>query len=222
MGTITAQTIIDKVSGALLADTNKVRFTQAHLLGHLNEAIRLLCAINPATLSAYMNAVLVAGTKQALPAGTHLLMQPRRNMGAGGATPGATITSVSMEVLDVLKPGWHTEAQAAVIKHVMYDDERPGTFWTYPPAVAGTQIECLFAQVHADIAAGTAIPVDDVYEAPIMNYMLARTFEKDAEYAGNMARAESYYGLMAQQLGVKAQALRANSTETEAKAGSDA
>ncbi len=207
MGTIVAQTIINRAAGALLADTNKVRFIESQLLEFLNEACRVIASINPSAYSAFQTITLVAGTKQSLPAGAHLLVRPRRNMGVGAPTPGLTITVVDGLLLDVLRPGWHTETPVNVIKHVIYDDKQQTTFWVYPPANASVQIECLLALVPADILIGATILLDDVYEAVIMNYILARAYEKDTEYAGNEAKATFYYGLVAQQLGAKATAV---------------
>lgn len=209
MGTILASVLIGRVSAALLNDSNKVRFTEPHLLAFLNEGQRVIAAIDTSAYTALQNIVLAAGTKQAVPATARALVRPLRNMGANGTTIGNAITMVTDRVLDVLLPNWHTGAQSADIKHVIYDVRRKETFWTYPPAIAGTQIEVELSLFPTDIAANQAILLDDSFEAPLMNYMLARSYEKDAEYAGAPALVAQYYERMATQLGLSAAALRA-------------
>jgi len=47
------------------------------------------------------------------------------------------------------------------------------------------------------------ILIDDVYATALVNYMLYRSYSKDAEYAANAAQAQAYYQQFMLLLGAK-------------------
>jgi hypothetical protein len=216
VGTIVAQAIINRAATAILNDPNKVRFKQADQLAFLCEGQRLIASVRPDAYSADTTITLAAGVKQALPATAHVMLRPRYNL-AGGTTPSRMITAVSLESLDYIDPAWRAGVQKDTVKHVVYDPQNPASFDVYPPVVNGTKIVALLGLVPADIVIGATILLDDTFEAPLFNYVMARNYEKDAEYAGNPARVQAYYALMQSQLGMQAQSFAASNAEETAE-----
>jgi hypothetical protein len=122
-----------------------------------------------------------------------------RNMGANGQTPGKAIRIVDREVMDVNRPEWHTD-EAPVASSYMFDPRLPKYFFIYPAVPAGidewVEASMLIDPVELAVpndpqlyaATGTAttvIAIDDRYLDELVQYILARCYMKDAEFAGN-------------------------------------
>jgi hypothetical protein len=215
MGTIVAQAVIDKVAGAILNDRNKVRFLQADLLASLNEGQRVICAIDPSAYSGYVTITCVAGAQQTVPSNVHILLGTGYNVVSGN--PGRIFDIVKRETIDIPSPNWRAGTKKAEVRHIIADDETPSVFHVYPPVLNGTQIVVKAALIPADIAAGTAITVEDTHEAALMNYMLFRAYSKNAEFAGNAERASAYYQAFMAMVGGKAQIDTQNSAENKTR-----
>lgn len=210
MSTITAQTIIDRVQ-VILQDTTAVRWPEAELLNWLNDGQREITALRADAFSKITNVTCVTGTKQTIPTSDGLrLLDVLRNMGSGGSTPGGAIRKVPRQILDGQTPNWHASTPSATIKHYVFDERAPKTFYVYPPATAGTQLEILYAATPTDVALGDVISLDDIYMTPLIDYVLYRAYLKDTEYAGNAQRAVAARQAFENTLGLKAQADAAN------------
>jgi len=203
MGTILASAVIAKARD-ILQDSTGIRWPDAECLRWLNEGQRYIALQRPDASATLANITLVAGTKQALPAAALRLLDVKRNMGADGATPGASIRITEQEILDAQVPDWHTQAQAASTKHYIIDERNPKAFYVYPPGVAGQKVEALYSVAPTDIAAtGNAITLDDIYEPVLLDYLLYRAWSKDAEYAGDAPRAQFHLNAVNAALGIK-------------------
>lgn len=204
MGTIIAQSIVDKAEATLFDDAN-VRWAETELLGHLNDGQRELAALKPDAYSVNAVLQLVAGTRQALPAGGTQLFKVVRNMGLDGATPGRVITPISMETLDRMRPDWHTETANEQAQHYMADPRDTSIFYVYPPQpVAPAQVEAVYASTPADVAIGAAIAVDDIYATALYYFIMARAHSKETPGA-DQGKAAGYYSLFLGVLGQKSQ-----------------
>lgn len=203
MGTLTAQSIIDKAEATLFDDTN-VRWAAAELLGHLNDGQRELVALKPDANSVNAVLALVAGTKQAVPTGGVQLLKAVRNMGLDGSTPGRAITPASMETLDRMRPGWHTDTADDEVRHYLFDPRDPKTFYVTPPQPATPgRIEVVYAATPADVALGDPITIDDIYATALYYFILARAHSKETPGA-DVGKAAGYYNLFLGMLGLKA------------------
>ncbi len=217
MGTLTAQRIIDNISGALMNDAAKVRFKQTDSLAILNEALRFIAAANPSSYSGIVPFTCALGSVQAVPANMHTFMGGVYNLDVSDV-PGRQIDTVQRETLDVPDPEWRLKTPGTQVRHVMADDTLPLVFHTYPPVVAGTKIAIRGGLIPVDIALGDVIPMEDTYETPIKNFILSRLWQKNAEYAGNPQLAQQYWQSVLQFLGVKAQVDPATSADSETRA----
>lgn len=217
MPTILASAILDKAE-VLLQDTTNVRWTSAELLGWLNDGQREIVSVRPDANPTVANITLVTGTKQSLPSTAYQLLDIVRNMGSGGTTPGRAVRKVPQELLDSQVPEWHAAAANAVTLHYTYDPRTPRTFYVYPPAVAGQQLESKYSTAPTDVAAvGNAITIDDIYHNALLDYVMYRAYLKDFELTGNDTRAKAYRDRFEATLGLKAKADAASQQVDEVK-----
>lgn len=206
--TILAQDLINAIA-AELSDETFVTWTEADLTGYLNSALRQLVLVRPDVSSSTENITLNPGTKQSIPITALRLLDIVRNMGADGATPGKPIWSIPEKTLNSYRPTWHSETGKSVIKNFVYDEDEPKTFYTYPPvhAVTTVIVEAKFSVMPAEITDVTvdSIPVDDVYEGPLREWMLYRAYSKETDSTESRDLARQHEKSFYQSLGIKTQ-----------------
>ena len=192
MGTVTAKTIIDKATIQLI-DLANIRWTRAELLSWLNDGMRQIVLIQPSASSTTAVVKLQAGTRQYIPAGGWLLLSIYRNMGTNGTTPGRAIRIISREIIDGFNPDWHTDAAKAEVKNYIYTNQDQLAFYVYPPNTGTQYIEINYSDQPADLTSETdVIPIFDVFQSALVDYMLYRACTKDAEYAPGVELGKSY------------------------------
>lgn len=192
MGTVTAKTIIDKASIQLIDLTN-IRWTRAELLSWLNDGLRQIVTIQPSASATTVSKLLVAGTRQSIPTNGWLLLSVYRNMGTNGTTPGRVIRLISREILDSFNPYWNTDTATAEVRNCIYTDQDQTAFYVYPPNTGTQYIELNYSAQPADLTLETQpIPIFDVFQSALVDYILYRACSKDAEYAPGVALSQSY------------------------------
>jgi hypothetical protein len=205
MGTVTAKTIIDKASIQLIDLTN-VRWTRSELLAWLNDGMRQIVLIQPSASSTTVSKKLDAGTRQSLPTGGWLLLQMYRNMGTTGTTPGRAIRIVSRELLDNFNPNWHAATEAAEVRNYIYDTQDQTVFYVYPPNTGTQYVELNYSAQPTNLTVETdVIPIFDIYQSALVDYILYRACSKDAEYAPGLQLAQGYLSTFVAAVGGKAQ-----------------
>ena len=202
MGTILASAIIDKAE-IILQDITNVRWSAAELLVWLNDGQREIVARKPDTYVLASAVLLTAGTRQAAPAGTVQLIDIPYNMGTGGATPGAQIRVLPRQVMDDCLRDWRSAAQATDIEVICFDPRDPLAFDCYPPSNGTGYVWMVRVGTPADIGAGTAITVGDIYAVPLMHYIIAQALMQDSDFTPNTSRAQAHLGLFLNGLGAK-------------------
>ncbi|WOB06469.1 DUF6682 family protein [Piscinibacter gummiphilus] len=133
----------------------------------------------------------------------NFLQSLTRNMGADGQTPGRVIRIVDREVMDANNPAWHTE-EDSVVTAFMYDPRFPKYLYVYPAVPNGQDVWVEGSMLidppelavpgsanyyAANGSATEVIPIDDRYVDELVQYILARCYMKDAEFAGNERQA---------------------------------
>lgn len=196
------------------------RWTQRELVLWLNDGQKAIAKYMPSSCSRVDAVKLAQGTKQSIekilaanvlpgdgssPSDVygHYLQTVVRNMGANGVTPGNSIRVVDREVLDANNPSWHTSTASSVSQYT-FDPRYPKIFYVAPGVPAGglwVEISYLANPVEVPVlgsygmdgADQTKISVDDKYVDDLVNYILARAYMKDAEFAanGNLATAHA-------------------------------
>ena len=207
MATIKVVEVLDRAS-ILLQDATNTRFPKFELLKFFNDAQREIVLHRPDANMVNENQNLVTGSKQSLPANGLRLIDIVRNQN------GRSITQVDRKILDESLPNWH-EATAGVnkIENYIYDGSDPKNYYVYPKAISGTHtIEIIYSKSPADIAISDftndtqTISLDDIYANTILDYIMYRSYQKDAEFAGNAQKAMMHYQSFSNAIGIKTQA----------------
>lgn len=194
MAAIQVNDVVVRV-GQLLQDTTHIRWPLAEKLQYITDAVREVCFYKPDACVKTSVANLVAGTKQAIPAEGTTLIDIVRNMGVGGATPGAAPRAVTRDILDAQMPGWHASTPASEVKHHVFDPQNQRVFYVYPPQPTTGQgsLELVYSAEPANATESGTLDLDGTWLPAIVNYALYRCYSKDAEYAANANLAAAYY-----------------------------
>jgi hypothetical protein len=211
MATITTSAIISKVS-TLLQDATNIRWTTTELLDWLNDGQREIVMYKPNACVKNTDVALVAGTKQTIPAdGINLIDIPRN-------TGGNAIRPTNRNILDAQIPDWHASSrQNAKVQHYCYTPNDPRTFYVFPPSPGTNSVEIIYCAAPAAATIGGVISIDDIYAAPLTNYIAYRAYSKDAEYAENSGLAQAYYQAFITQITGKATAETITDPNTHTK-----
>jgi len=193
-------------AGDILQDQTNVRWVQAELLRYLNDGRRELAIHRPDIYSSTFVHTLIAGSYQSIPTDGNRFLDAVRNISATNVV-GRAVRVVEREILDAQSPDWHTEAASTAIRHFMFDERSPKTFYVYPPAAAGHKLEIVYSRSPVDIATSdlsstSILASEDIYSGVLLDYILYRAFSKDSEYAGNMQRASLHYQMFTTSLGI--------------------
>ena len=208
-GTLTGTNLLSRIKDTL-QDTTSVRWPEAELLRYINDAQREIVNFRPESSAKTANVQLVTGTKQALPTDGLRLIKVTRNMSdaSGGATGKRAIRIVNVDILNTQEPDWNDPtvsgdaAHGTVVKHYIFDEDAPRNFYVYPGVSGNAYVEVVYSASPTDLANTSAtISVDDIYANAIIDYVLYRSYMKDAEYAGNAQRAQNHYQLFTASIG---------------------
>jgi len=210
--TVTVQSVIDRVQ-TVLQDTTGVRWpVVAELVLWVNDAQREIALVKPDATATNTTITLVAGTKQSIPATGNRLLNVVRNMSAASNGTGKrSVRLVDRSVLDAQTPDWHDPAgtggatHAAVVKHYVYDEMNPRNFYVYPGIAGNAYLEIVYSANPVTVAQNGYLGVPDIFANSVMNYVLYMAYMKDAEFAGNQARASSHFQLFLTAITGKAQ-----------------
>lgn len=194
MGAITVSSLLNRAA-IILQDPTNIRWPQVELLDWVNDGQREIALYKPNAFVKNTSMLLVAGTKQTLPADGVSLVDVVRNMGTTGNTPGTAVRAVTREILDSQLANWHSSTASATVRHYVYTPLDPKTFYVYPPqpTTGQNQVEIAYAANPTDATLGSTITLDDVYLTALLSYVLYRAYGKDAEYANNAQAAQAYY-----------------------------
>lgn len=215
MSLVTTKIITSRVNN-LLNDPDYIRWSEAELLDYLNDALKAVVIRRPDAHVVELDAFVCAeGTKQSLP--DHALRLIDIICNASGR---AITGPYKRKVLDENYVNWYAGKEAAEAQLYVYDERRPKTFYLYPGVVADTEIELSYSKAPDAITlaqheAGQVIPLDDIYQNAIIEWVQYRCYGKDAEYAADPAKSTSHLNAFENQLGIKNQADGAMMAEQE-------
>lgn len=210
--------VVDLISRAhtILLDTSAVRWTALELQGWLNDAYKEIVTLHPDANTQTDTFTCSAGYRQDISATypeAYRVLEVIVNKAA--TSKKKPVQLVSRKSMDTMRPGWYTETSSVNIEKYMYDGRVPKEFLVYPPATTLAQLEIIYATVPAphtlteqqlmNPATAETIRLDVIYSNPLLNYILFRAYNKDAEQAGNAERAAAYYQAMVASLNFKVQ-----------------
>jgi len=200
-------------ASTILNDGTAVRWTLTELLDWINAGLVEIAILKPTATSTTLSVSLASGTKQAVPAGYHQILRVIAN-----TTSGKAIGAAQRENIDIQIPGWHANTKLPFTTDAAYfinEGDDQGTFYVVPGNDGTGSIEVVASAIPAaiprpsdplDISEYTAVvPVGDIYQNVMLDYILYRAFSKDIAVAGAANRAVSHYQQFTSALGVKSQ-----------------
>lgn len=206
--TIPAKDIIRRVVETL-QDPTSVRWPISELARYFNDAQRAIVMYRPDAAVITAPVPLVPGTRQTLPAGATKMVRASNN--SAGSKRVVLLTRI--EVIDAQLPGWHNLPGTTEILHYMFDPREPRVFHTYPPAAPGAALQVTYATMPQSIAEPAdsgmwesitgEFGLPDIYAGAAQDYILHWCYLKDAEYAGNAARAQVHKQSFAEALSIE-------------------
>jgi hypothetical protein len=189
---VTAQSIIDKVRVQLIDTGTTQRWTDAELLYWVSDGQRAIVAALPQASYKVTTVSLAAGTRQSLPADGYKLLDVTRNLTSGGVA-GAPCTSIERTILDRQYPTWHSANASASVLHWTYDQNDPTAFFVYPRNTGTGSVEVVYSFMPTDITSTSSnISVRDIYQTPLIDYVLYRAHSKDSDFAAGQQLAAGY------------------------------
>lgn len=212
--------VVDIVKRAqtILQDTTATRWPLVELQYWLNDAYKEIVIFRPDANAASADVTLAAGARQRgqdvgsinLPNLLRVLDVVRNTHASSDKR---AIRRTDRKILDDQRPTWYSDTSTFSIQHFIYDDRNPHEFLVYPPASAGATVEIVYSSVPTahtltetqlgNTATTETIRLDDIYANCLLDYILYRAYSKDAEYAGNGARATGHYTAFTTALGTK-------------------
>lgn len=200
----------------ILQDETSVRWPLAELCDWLNDGLREIAALKSSAFARTDDLILVEGVKQSLPAGVARLLRPIANAPFVGSDrmPRMPVTVTDQALLDAVTPDWHSERRKAQqVRHVMFDEASPRTFYVYPSNNGTGRLRAVVSAVPPQVAASGAptlinsysaeVPIEDTYANLLLDYILYRAFSKDSQYAGAIQRAAAHFQQFASGMGVQ-------------------
>lgn len=229
----TAQDLFTR-AGIILLDEGVIvdrRTKLSELCLWLNDGIAEIVTHKPSATARTVDVALAEGTLQAIPAGYLAILRPVRNARGPSSDrrPRRTITVVSENTLSLINPAWHDSYSVRFqqqVKHFVFDEVNPKAFYVYPGNDGTGLVEMvLCAEPTYIVAAGeaeamtsynVALPLDDTYFNALLDWVLYRTYAKDAQNAGAAQRATQHYQLFANALGINIAAQTGSSPNIKA------
>lgn len=200
----TGQQIADKAE-IILQDASNNRWSEAELLGWINDGQLEVLKEKPDTNPGIAAVQLSAGAEQSLASTAMQLLDVTTNMGTDGTTRGDVVSVVERKFMDAIEPGWMIKTAADTVIHVVYDPKRaPKKFWVYPMSTGNNYIELITSDYPTVLSAlNENITVGDEYATTIMHYVLFMAFSKDAEERNSAQRAIAHFNAFLAGLGFR-------------------
>lgn len=194
---MTPQQVIDQVR-VLISDDNALmpeRFSDADLLGFVNQAIKRTVMVRP---DLFITDTTITPTadqvEQELSATITRIMEVHRVVGGGA------IGEVDKETMDRSAPNWTTETPDTPVNWMRHP-RNPRRYFLYPAPSTGTQISVEYIEVPSDYALGDTIALADSYKGAIIDCTVYLAEVVDNEHVETQ-RAKSFLDSYLQALGI--------------------
>ena len=208
MANVTVKHILDMIEDQVQDEDNDLWDVQ-DLLNWYNIGTRTIVGLDPKANSVIDAVKLVAGVKQAIPAGGIALVAVYRNMGDDGVTSGRAITLTSIPSLSSFYPSWSTETATEAIYNIMPDSNNKTAYYNYPPSDGAGYVEIEYSKVPTIIVydedgdwESAQVGIKEDYVNQLIDYLLHRVYGKDTDIPGNEGKSKMYLALFLQGMGV--------------------
>lgn len=199
---ITGTELINGAGGVrvTLLDAAKVTWSDAELLGYLNEALRTTCLLKTDAYTRRAYIAMVLGTKQELPEGGTEIFDLFENEGSGRA-----VTLADRSLIDTENRFWPASTYEIDVQNWAADPRDPKRFDVTPPNNGYGSVGALFGAVPDELASiGDEIPLQDIYEHPLKLFVMAKAYAKNTKRQ-DLAKSETLMQGFRAALGVKTQ-----------------
>lgn len=196
--------LLDRAS-IIIQDTTETRWTHDELLKWMNDGQREIVLLKPDSNVVNEAFLLAEDTKQSIPNSGVSFIDLVRNLGEDGETPGKPIRLIKRHIMDEQYPNWHYSESSKIIKHYIIDDRDPTRFYVFPKPDENVHAELVYAAVPTDCSLGGEIKINSIYANALLDYILYRAYQKDADYGVNRDSAMMVYQSFRNSLGLKSQ-----------------
>jgi len=211
---LAASVILDGASLTLL-DVSRVTWTEAELLGYLNEALRSTANVKPDLIPVEQAIPLVAGMEQELPEGGIALINITRN--ALGTE--RVVTEVDQQLLAEVSRFWPAGTRETMVEHFTVHPTAPRKFNVFPPNDGTGEVMALYGIEPPTLtAAADILPVLDTYQHALTQFVLSRAYAKNTKRQDLVKEAAAMQN-WARAIGGKAQAQVAISPKVASQPG---
>lgn len=193
---MTPQQVINEAR-VLINDDNSLmpeRFTDAELLGFVNQAIRRACVVRPDLFIVSEDITpTVNQVEQEFPASVTRILELHRVVGGGA------LGEVDKETIDRSAPNWTTEAADTPVNWMRHP-RNPRRYYLYPRPETGTEISAEYIEVPDDYILSDTIGLPDSYKSAIIDCVVALAEIVDNESV-ETERAKQFFDSFMQALG---------------------
>lgn len=203
MANTSVKNLIDQAA-RLVVDSQMIRWDMDFWVDAYNSAIKAVISVRPDALTRTQEISCVAGSTQDIPAKARYLIDVIRNVD-GNAITGPT----PLKMFNDYRPDWRTQKEKPQASTYLYDERNADNFYLYPPVVAGTKIEAVFAFEPVEITvqdyqSNTPCELNPMYDNPIIEWLIYRAFSEYSEITANSQRANEAISTFRLLLGDKA------------------
>lgn len=222
--TVTVDDILTKRVRVLLRDidTGGIQWKDAELISWFNEACGEIVRVRPEAGSITQEVALAAGAKQSIPAGASRLLEAICNSVSG--VEGRAVRRVKRSTLDNEDPEWMSSPKTNTVFRYVPSLTDPRSFYVYPPSVGGvgTGLSIVYSSAPAKVSALTDnLPIPDMYESLVANYILYRAFAKLTESQEAQGRSVNYLNIFKSQTSDSIQSMEQDNAVTRDTNGSE-
>ncbi len=204
---MTPQDVITEVRRLIQDESAPLRYSDAVLLGYVNQTLKRMAILRPDLFSFITNISTTANTVlQSCPSDSVRLVEIFR------VVNGNAITEVSRDTLDQSAPGWVAEAAGTPVNYVRHV-RNPNRFFLYPAPTTGTQLVAEYVQSPPAYTLGQTIGLlPDSYLSTVVDGTVYLAESVDNEHV-NSGRAKLFFDSFTQSLGVGLQSRAITDTE---------
>ena len=206
-GTLLGRAVVTKAQ-RVLNDLHHVNWPLDELVDWGNCGQNQIVLLRPDASSEYVEMDLVAGVRQPLPDNTVRLLDVVRNVG------GRAITYCKRADLDANNVDWYTMTGSVLAKHWSFDDRVPQQWLIYPPQSSSPGRAEIMRSYDPtpftlDKVNGATIDsvigIPNIFEGALIDYIIYRSYSKDATYTVRGGKADMAWNHFMQSLGLQVQ-----------------
>lgn len=205
---MTPAAVIDEVRRLIQDTRTPYRYSDAVLLGFVNQALRRMVILRPDLFSYIGEIPTTANTViQNMPADSARLVE------IFAVKNGSAVTEVTREVMDQSSPTWFSDTASTPV-NFMRHVRNPNVYFLYPRPVASTVMIAEYVQVPAAYTLNQTIALlPDSYLPVVVDGTVFLAESVDNEHV-NSGRAKLFQDSFAQALGVGLQSRVVTDTES--------